>query len=102
MSAEIAVTVAREADSLRGQMEQSRAAVADVLRSGLEEVLGLLGPLRESVGALQVRGEEAFLCAVRREEGRGLSHDHVLPLCLYRVLFFRIKWSFRPAPLRSS
>ena len=56
LGAELSVLVAREADSLRSQMDLSKAAVSEVLSSGLEEVMVLLRPLGESVQGLQVRG----------------------------------------------
>ena len=62
MSAEMTVLVSRETDSLRSQIDLSKAAVSQVLSSGLAEVLQLLGPLGESVQGLRVREAQGIVC----------------------------------------
>ncbi|GAX74132.1 hypothetical protein CEUSTIGMA_g1581.t1 [Chlamydomonas eustigma] len=53
ITTDLSISTAREVDGLRGQIEQTSVLLSDSVRSGMEEVLELLVPIRDSVSQLK-------------------------------------------------
>ncbi len=55
---DLSALTAREMDSLRAHVDQSRGAASDSLASGLEDVMKMVSPLKDSFSNLSVKLEE--------------------------------------------